>query len=84
MDLSAAHGLKAVGDRTFSLCKGLRFVLLNDGLETIDNNCFEKSGLEEVTIPNSVESIGKRAFCENHLKRVRFLGATGMSHTDSE
>ena len=57
-DLSTAHGLKVIGCKTFTSCKALKHVLLNDGLETIGEECFFESGLEEVIIPGSVRSIG--------------------------
>ena len=57
-DLSAARGLKVIGCKTFTSCKALKHVLLNDGLETIGEECFNESGLEEVTIPGNVRNIG--------------------------
>lgn len=74
-DLSAARGLKCIGAGAFSKCRELRRALLNEGLETIGNGCFEFSGLEEATIPGSVRDIGRKAFCFTHLSRAHFLGA---------
>lgn len=39
---------------------------LNEGLETISEECFDFAGLEEVVIPNSVRLIDRRAFNENN------------------
>lgn len=75
-DLSAARGLKAIGPEAFALCYALRQVLLNDRLETIGENCFSWSGLEEVVIPGSVRSIKDCAFSRSPLTQVRFLGTT--------
>ena len=50
-------------------------MLLNEGLETIGESCFEFSGLEEATIPGSVRNIGRMAFSKTLLGRVRFRGA---------
>ena len=44
-------------DRVFSECRNLRSVLLEDGLKFIGTGCFEKSGLEEITIPGGVKRI---------------------------
>lgn len=57
-------------------------MLLNDGLKTIGNGCFEFSGLDEATIPDSVRSIENRAFSGSWLTQVRFLGATERANTD--
>lgn len=50
-------------------------MLLNEGLETIGERCFEFSELEKVTIPGSVRNIGRMAFSKTLLGRVRFRGA---------
>lgn len=49
-------------------------MLLNDGLETIGEYCFEQSGLEETDITGSVRKIGSMAFSFTSLMRVRFQG----------
>ena len=64
-DLSAAHSLKTIWSEAFASCEALRKVLLNDELETISNECFAESGLEEVLIPGSVRSIESRAFSDS-------------------
>ena len=51
-------------------------MLLNEGLETIDESCFEESGLERVSIPGSVKFVHGLAFARSSLRQVRFLGAT--------
>ena len=62
-------------DETFSGCDSLARVLLNDGLETICEQCFKNCRLEEVAVPSSVRYIGPQAFGCDSLRRVRFLGA---------
>ena len=39
-DLSAAHGLKTLGEGAFCSCRKLKRVMLSDGLETIGSKCF--------------------------------------------
>ena len=80
-DLSAARGLKYISGYAFRKCTALGRVLLNDGLETIGNCCFEFSGLEEVTIPDRVQKIGRRAFLYTHLRRVHFRGSPVNDHS---
>ena len=76
-DLSAAHGLKSIEEYTFYSCKALKEVLLNDGLETIGEDCFEDCGLERVSIPGSVRYLDKSAFGGSSLTQVHFLGRAG-------
>lgn len=51
-----------------------KYALLNDGLETIGEGCFSKSGLERVSIPNTVKCIHGYAFSCSSLTQVCFLG----------
>lgn len=81
-DLSAAHGLPVIGESAFDSCKGLKRVLLNDGLVTIGKECFKGSGLEEVTIPGSVGRVEDYAFSDTPLTRVHFLDAPKTTSTD--
>lgn len=76
VDLSAAHGLRSIGYGAFCLCGALKYALLNDGLETMDEGCFSKSGLERVSIPNTVKCIHDYAFSCSSLTQVCFLGTT--------
>lgn len=61
-NLSAARGLTRLEKLAFCSCERLRSVLLNDGLESIEEECFCNSGLSQVTVPRSVKLIGKNAF----------------------
>lgn len=68
----------------FSECGRLKRVLLGDHLESISEECFWHSGLEEVSIPGSVTYIGPRAFeASSSLELVRFLGPSGNSSSES-
>ena len=83
-DLRAAHGLRRIRKHAFGSCSALRHVKLNDGLERIRKECFSWSELEEVVIPGSVRCIEQQAFRNSHLKRVRFLGTTEGTNTDTK
>jgi len=63
--------LKHISRQCFYGCSSLKEITLPEGLETIGDSAFAKSGLESITIPNSVLLIDEYAFqeCEN-LKTV--------------
>ena len=50
--------LETIGENSFSECPGLRRIELPEGLKSIQDQVFEGSGLEEITIPSSVEFLG--------------------------
>ena len=53
----AGSALKNIGNWVFCNCTNLKNILFPDGLETIGRGCFERSGLEEVTLPASVKNV---------------------------
>ena len=58
----------AVGDYVFFGLRGLKSIVLPDGLQSIGNYAFGKcKSLSSVTLPNRLQSIGNRAFyyCES-------------------
>ena len=56
-----------IGEYAFSGCTSLTDVTITYGTETIGRNAFFNSGIEQLTIPNSVSEIGRDAFsnCSN-------------------
>ena len=66
-DLRKTRGLKLLGDNAFDSCEKLRHALLNEGLKTICGECFRRSGLEEISIPDSARNIGDKAFTSSGL-----------------
>ena len=48
--------------KAFANCRGLKKVMLPEGLESIGEVCFEESRLEEIIIPKSVQKIDEHAF----------------------
>ena len=75
-DLSAARGLKALGRDAFRYCRGLRRVLLNEGLEIICPRCFSGSGVERIMFPCTLRRIedGVFAYCKG-LKQVDLINS---------
>ena len=63
----------AVGNSTLAQLRGLRTVELPTGLEVIGEGWFMDSGVEEVTVPESVREIGKYVFaCCKNLRLINF------------
>lgn len=71
----APPGLKEIERGAFMNCKSLTNVVLNEGLTTLgehdiysdgysEKTCgvFQESGLEEITLPNTLTIIGRSAF----------------------
>ena len=54
--------LQTLGTDVFAECKNLQRVELNEGIDNIPSNCFSKSGLVEIRIPESVKTIKYCAF----------------------
>ena len=51
-----------IGHNAFLKCMNLKRISLPEGLRTIGEYCFQSTGLREVVIPNSVETIMEAAF----------------------
>ena len=54
--------LRTVGKSVFCNCKNLENITLPEGLERIEYQCFQNSGLSGVVIPNSVTTLESSAF----------------------
>ena len=62
----------------FRDCKSLTKVVLPKGLRKINHKCFQNTPLNEITIPDTVETIGPSAFeCETIYTQ------TGINHVSS-
>ena len=73
--LTVPSTCKDIKSYAFNSCFELRQVKLENGMKTIRTSTFSRTGLESVTIPASVTSIGTRAFFafspeESKLKSV--------------
>ena len=71
----AENGLKQVGEHAFTLCRALKSIYLPEGLTHIFDGAFSTSGVEEITLPSTLLSIGEGAFggCAD-LKKITFSG----------
>lgn len=52
--------LESIGSYAFAYCKNLKKIELPDAVTKIDYNAFSNSGLERLTIPQNVETVGYR------------------------
>ena len=55
---------KIIGPHAFQDTDAPVSVLLNEGLKSLGESCFEYSGLERLVLPASVTSVGERAFTQ--------------------
>ena len=55
-------GVTGIGNSAFEGCYWAEKVTFPDGLQTIGNEAFDRNGLKELEIPESVSYIGKSAF----------------------
>ena len=60
--INATSKLIVIGSRAFKGCTKLNDFTLNYGLKTIGEEAFSGTGLKEITIPETVEFVGKAAF----------------------
>ena len=67
--------VRAIHSLAFAYCANLESVILNNGIEYIDNSVFGGCPkLKEITIPSSVESMNEFALYKCGLEKVYFEG----------
>jgi len=71
----------AIGKEAFYKCTSLKSVTLPEGLKVIGQSAFEETALTKVTVPDTVTTIEKWAFCVNGSletitigKKVEYIG----------
>lgn len=57
-----------IGIYAFADCNNLSSVSLNEGLEYIDSGAFENTAIDDITIPQSVKSIGSWTFANTKIE----------------
>lgn len=57
------NNITSLGDRCFGGCHLLNSIMLPPGVVSLGKSCFENTGLENVTIPEGVSSLGSCTFC---------------------
>ena len=56
--------VKTIGSSAFMRCENLSTVIMENGVMTIKDRAFDRSGVEEIVLPESLEEIGELAFSE--------------------
>ena len=81
INLTFPSGITSVGHMAFENSR-VTYFGLNDGLLTIGNYAFARTGPPDMDIPASVTSIGTGAFEDVSCQSVRFLGTTPPTFGD--
>ena len=65
--------LDTIGYGAFSYCLNLRNVVIGEGVTTLENRVFERSGIKKITLPDSVVTLGESVFygCDK-LEEIHF------------
>ena len=75
-------GVTEVPDKMCQNCSSLRVVRLGEQTKTLGESAFEHSGLPEIELPESLQTVGARAFAEtDNLYFVSFYGGTQFSES---
>jgi len=62
--------VRTIGAALFQCCSSLESFNISDGITLIDRFAFNLCSLTTITLPDSVEAIGKSAFASNYLVNV--------------
>lgn len=76
--------IEKIDYRTFDDCYNLTDVTISNGVKYIDYLSFIDSGLTEITLPESVISIGEEAFLCYNLKKITVLNRKCTWNTGSD
>ena len=68
--LILGEGIKTIGKNCFRNNARLKFIVLKEGIETIEEHAFWNAKIKEIAIPKSVKSIRKNSFSPEILLRV--------------
>ena len=65
--VNLSYGVEKIGHRAFADCHDLKKINLPDSLKNIGDYAFASTGIENITIPNGLESIGEGIFSGSAL-----------------
>jgi hypothetical protein len=77
------EGVTPLPTRAFFSRKGIDYIVIPEGVSTIEQDTFSYSSLKEVVIPASVHTIEPYAFNTPELNTVYFLGNAPMTQTQA-
>ncbi len=80
-DVKLNDGLEMIGDSAFGTTPSLTAITIPNTVTLLDAGAFVLSGLEEITVPGSVQTIGEQAFstCENLTRAVLEEGVVSVA-----
>lgn len=81
--LTVSDAVKTIEKNAFSYCSALKTLILNEGLQEIESGAFSNTGVESVSIPNSVQSVGGYTFssCKGLKKVTTGTGITQIPYS---
>lgn len=83
-NVTVPAGTKSIYYEAFADCKDFGVLSLPDGLEQIGGKAFSGTTVREVTIPDSVTTIGSLAFANNtDLRTIRFPNNIEFEHAST-
>lgn len=62
--------VKVIGGYAFSSCKKLKYINLEEGVETIEDWAFISSPIETINLPKSIRNIGTNAFLGTPIRKT--------------
>lgn len=75
-----SNSLKALNDYSFSGCTALKNIIIPESVTEIASCAFYKTGLEKITVPQNVKSLGTNSFRDcTSLLTVGITGATSLA-----
>lgn len=84
VDLSNNVNLTSISSGSFKNAGVKRLYLPSDGNLKIEGNAFSNNNISELTIPNSVVSLGGFAFKDNNIKILDMSNANKLTELSSE
>ena len=64
-EIMTPESLREIGKKAFYGCRGLTKVVLQEGIQSIGDECFQHCDLDSVVIPCSLTKLGYNAFSDN-------------------
>ena len=63
--------VKKISDSAFYYCENLVRVSFGNNIEKIGDDSFSYCSIEDIILPDSLESLGRMAFSKNNIKKVK-------------
>ena len=79
-NINIPSSVKTIKEYAFSKCTNLEEIILEEGLELVEEFAFYYTGLNSITLPNSLKTLGQDAFsdCKKLISVNSFGGLTSI------